>query len=306
MDKLDMTPLADAMRRKGMGHIFDAVAAMTPREREQFKVDSYNRSKGPLCTGWREGDKEHPGDGYDCPKCLNRGNFLRVEDIDGDFRQYAEDCECLQVRANLRRFRASGLGNIIEECTFDKYEASATWQQIIKGAAMEYSQKLDGWFFLGGQPGCGKTHLCTAICREHLLAGRHVRYMLWVDEAQKIKGVANESDEYEALIAPLKSADILYIDDFFKAGFKFDDKTGKKKRVQPTAADIRLAYEILNSRVVGQKPTIISTEYSLEGIIDIDEALGSRINQMCKRGTYNYSIDADRSKNYRLRNATTL
>lgn len=297
-----MSPLVDAMRARGMGHIFDAVAAMTPREREQFKVDSYNRGKGILC----DGDEKHEGDGYDCPKCLNRGNFLRFEEIDGDFRQYIEDCDCLQVRANLRRFRASGLGNIIDKNTFERYGADENWQQVIKGAAMKYSQELDGWFFLGGQPGCGKTHLCTAICRDHMLAGKQVRYMLWVNDAAKIKGVANKIEEYEALIDPLKRADILYIDDFFKVGDKTDERTGKKVKVPPTAADIRLAYEILNSRVVGRKPTIISTEYTLEGILDIDEALGSRINEMCKNGEYNFSIDNDRGKNYRLRNARKL
>ncbi len=65
-----------------------------------------------------------------------------------------------------------------------------------------------------------------------------------------------------------------------------------------TASDITIAYEILNSRVM--RPdllTIISTELSVDEIMDLDSALGSRIYQKSK-GSY---LLMTGDKNWRLR-----
>ena len=43
----------------------------------------------------------------------------------------------------------------------------------------------------GGQPGSGKTHICTAVTGELLRSGLNARYIVRNDEAVKIK--ANES-----------------------------------------------------------------------------------------------------------------
>ena len=67
--------------------------------------------------------------------------------------------------------------------------------------------------------------------------------MLWRDIAVKLKSVVNDFNEYERLISPLKNADVLYIDDFFKTG---KDRVGNTMR--PTEADCNLAFEIINYR----------------------------------------------------------
>jgi hypothetical protein len=68
---------------------------------------------------------------------------------------------------------------------------------------------------------------------------------------------------------------------------------------RPTRADVNLAFEIINARGAANKITIISSECTLTDLIDIDEAVGGRIKQKC--GAHCWSIDPDRSKNYRLR-----
>lgn len=109
--------------------------------------------------------------------------------------------------------RRSGLQHIIQDYTFARFQATEPWQQKLKAAAQAYAQSLEGWFFFGGQSGSGKTHLCTAICRQALHQGKQVRYMLWRDDVSRIKAVANQGEEYNAAIAPYKHAELLYIDE---------------------------------------------------------------------------------------------
>ena len=140
---------------------------------------------------------------------------------------------------------------------------------------------------MGGQVGSGKTHLGTAIlgC---LIKKHSVKYMLWRDETMRIKANVNDDIEYQGFVKPLKTVSVLYIDDFFKTEVK-----------QPSPADVRFAFELLNYRYVNKLRTIISSELLIEDILDIDEAVGSRIYQMSKE---NYiRIGYDKNKNWRLK-----
>ena len=93
---------------------------------------------------------------------------------------------------------------------------------------------------------------------------------------------------------PLKTVAVLYIDDFFKPS---RDESGQKR--PPTAGDINIAFDILNYRYVNNLPTIISTERTIDELLDIDEAIGSRIYQRTKG--YCFSFRENRSRNYRLK-----
>lgn len=199
---------------------------------------------------------------------------------------------------------ASGLKNIIRDYTFDKFQTPEPWQETLKAAAMDYAKNPSGWFALCGQSGCGKTHLCTAICRELLLEGREVVYMLWRDEIGKIKQAARMSEfdgetvELRRILDKYKTAKVLYIDDLFKTG-----KTAENATQRPTAADINYAFEILNYRYNNPELlTILSTELTEDELLDIDEAIGGRIYERAKA----YSIGKDRGKNYRVRNTRRL
>ena len=186
-------------------------------------------------------------------------------------------CQCQKVRQSIRQMRRSGLQHIIQDYTFARFQATEPWQQKLKAAAQAYAQSLEGWFFFGGQSGSGKTHLCTAICRQALHQGRQVRYMLWRDDVSRIKAVANQGEEYNAAIAPYKHAELLYIDDLFKTGRSFDSRSPR-----PTTADVNVAFEILNYRYTAKLPTIVSSECVLDDLIQIDESLAGRIAERAK------------------------
>ena len=260
---------------------------MTPEAWEKFKADDYNKQPGTL------------DDGYDCPVCLNKGDIWRAgQDYRGTWTHFSADCKCMAIRRTIRRMQRSGLKNIIKDYTFDKFLATEPWQQTIKGAAVEYAKHPEGWFFIGGQSGAGKSHLCTAICREFLLGGREVKYMLWRDDVVQLKNAVTDAEQYHSLMEHYKKVDILYIDDLFKTGKAPD---GGKQR--PTAADVNAAFEILNFRYNDPKKlTIISSECTIDDILDIDEAVGGRIFERAKA----FILKPDKRRNYRLRGATEL
>ncbi len=262
---------------------------MTPREYEQMKADGLNATVG----------NRNEEDGYNCDICKNKGYIVRVVDKeDGNFYQVCTPCKCEEVRRSIMRMKRSGLKDVIKDYTFDKFQDEEPWQKTIKTAAMEYAKNPEGWFFIGGQSGSGKTHICTAICREFLLGGKQVIYMLWRDDVVKIKGALTDSEEYAKLINKFKTAEVLYIDDLFKTG-KAADNTVQK----PTGADINVAFEIINYRYCNPSLlTIISSELSEDELLDIDEATGGRIYERAK----SISIAKNRDRNYRIRKVVTI
>lgn len=233
-------------------------------------------------------------DGYNCAACRNKGFVTTAIFSDlGYWTTVTRECKCAPVRKSIRRMERSGLKDSISECRFTNFTVYKPFQSALYNTATLYAEKCEGWLFFGGQSGIGKTHLCTAICREMLLKGRDVLYMRWRDDSVPLKAAVKDEQRYSELISPYKAIEVLYIDDLFKCG---KDKDGSRI---PTAADINIAFEILNYRAANPKLlTIISSELTLDEIISIDEATGSRINAKAKE--YIVNIKRDRDKNYRL------
>ena len=267
-----------------MKQILDAIKERIPdidipegANLQQLLVDSDNKREGDL----------HLSDGYDCSLCKNKG-FITLLGEDG--YPCMRDCKCKRIRSTLRRAKRSGLGDVLKDLTFDKYEATESWQKEIKEKAQQFCKDDEAkWFYIGGQVGCGKSHICTAIASYYIKAGKELRYMLWAEDSKFLKANINEDVYYERM-DEYKNVDVLYIDDFLKV----------KQGENPTSADINIAFEIINHRLLSNdKTTIISSEKQLGEVMDYDEATMSRIFQ--KTGKYKFSIAKDRNKNYRLK-----
>ena len=232
---------------------------------------------------------------YNCPVCQNRGFTAVVYNNNGYDYMLTPECRCMDIRRAIWRMKKSGLYNVIRKYTLDRFQCREPWQQVMLDRAKQYvSGGLHNgrWFFAGGQPGCGKTHLCTAIARDALYH-YPVVYMMWEEASKRLKAVVNEAEEYQRAIAEYKAVEVLYIDDLFKPTL---DDFGKPR--SPTAADIRLAFEIINYRYVNQKVTILSSEWTMEAMADFDEATASRIAERC--GEYQIVVGRDRRKNQRF------
>ena len=220
-------------------------------------------------------------DNVDCPVCHNTGAIVRIE-ADGTLK--AEKCSCMAKRVSIRNLERSGLKDMITRYTFKNYTADTNERRKVLNAAEKFCKDDRGWFFISGKSGSGKTHICTAICSRLMDKGKAVRYMRWRDDSIMLKALTTEGEEYQRIIQPFKSVPVLYIDDFLKGGH--------------TEADIRLAFEILNSRYNDSAlRTVISSELSLFEILGLDEATGGRIYERAK----GFVIESPR-ENWRLKN----
>lgn len=243
---------------------------------EQIKVDSYNKLE------------DAPDKYYNCPKCKNK-EIIAVLDADGKFTTVL--CDCKSIRQSIKRVEKSGLKKQLEDKTINSFTTTEKWQEGVKFKATEYINKHNGsWFYIGGQKGSGKSHICTAIVGEFINQGKNALYMLWRDKVVELKANVNNFEDYDKLMQELKNVDVLYIDDFYKT-----DSENK-----PTQADKNIAFELLNYRYNNPDSiTIISSELQMRDLLSIDEAVGSRIYERSK--DFQINIAPDIQKNYRLR-----
>lgn len=239
---------------------------------EQNKVDTYNQSQG-------EDDKT----GIQCPACNNRGKIASLSE-EGKFM--LRSCKCSGTRLTVSRLQKQGLYEVSKKKTLDNFRAETQTQKALKTLTEKYiAEKEPKWLLLCGQSGAGKTHLCTAaFVRLSFEQGIDGRYLLWNSDGRRIKAAAKEGDE--RLLNDFKKCSLLYIDDLFKC----------KRDSEPSDADVRLAFELLDHRYSHKLRTIISTEMLLEDLAYLDEAICRRVREMC--GTYIGNIGRDPRKCY--------
>lgn len=236
-------------------------------------------------------------DGYNCPKCKNKGEFYIVRntkdlrDKDGNRYPFSYPqttvipCECMQKRMSYQRNRFSGLP---EGYNFEGFKTNTDWQRRIYNTAQKYLESKayrDGaWFYIGGAVGSGKTHITTALAKE-LIYEKNVLYFNWTRDGGELKRYAMDGDNanYTNRLYRCTAIDVLFIDDFLRGR-------------QATDADYRLAYEILNERYLQKKATLFTSELMVSEITD--EAISSRIFERAK--SYICSVARDDKRNMRL------
>lgn len=245
---------------------------MTAEEYAKYQTDLYNNSEGNLKF-------------VDCQICKNKGY---IQHIDENLQTYLTECKCMVKRNSIARLRNSGLGNTIERCTFDSYTVQNQWQKKVKDTSLEYISDTSGkWFYIGGQSGCGKTHICTAISVALINQGRTLKYEIWRNLFHQLQSLQFDNEKYSDKLKELKDVDILYIDDFMKSIDKSKINT-----------ELNFAFEVINLRYITDKPTIISSEFDINQINSLDNAIAGRIVE--KAGRFTISISGG-EKNFRLK-----
>lgn len=240
------------------------------RAMAQLKVDTYNQSQG-----------EDDGTGIQCGVCNNRGDLAFLND--SEFFA-VRPCKCAGTRLTVQRLQRQGLFEIAKEKTLPGFRTDTDTRKALKSIVKKFlADKEPRWMILCGQSGAGKTHLCTAaFVRLSFDMGLDGRYLLWNSDGRRMKAAAKDGDEQ--LLNDFKRCNLLYIDDLFKC----------KRDSEPSDADVRLAFEILDYRYNHKLMTIISTEMLLEDIRYLDEAIYRRIYEMC--GPYIGNIGRDPDK----------
>ena len=262
------------MRIQQIHNSRQALEALSFEERRAYLADlrrkrvaDYNATAAP-CT-----------DDYDCPLCLNRTWFMTDDEA-------LRPCSCQAIRRSLASLRDLGLLGAAKRLTFDRFRTDAPWQKTLLERAQSFAvRETPGWLFIGGQSGCGKTHLCVAAAVTLLYQGHPLRYMRWMNDSVRLKALAMEP-ERDRIMRAFIDAPVLYIDDLFKSA--------------PTAADLHIAFELLDARYCDEhKRTIISSERTLSDLLAIDEALAGRILERCG-DDYLLNIPRDASRNMRV------
>ena len=227
---------------------------------------------------------------YNCEKCKDT-TYILYRDTSG--HEYARDCECRErvISQNLMRF-----SGISEEDTQKGFKGFETFNEPLlenaKKTCISYFQKFKDMekkrinsVMLCGKSGRGKTTLGLAIANNLLTAGVGVRYMPYRDVVTSLKQqLGSDKHLYNDHMYKLQNARVLFIDDLLK---------GKVNE-----SDINIMYELINHRYLQRKPMIISTEKTIEELLEFDEAIASRLIEMSK--CYIVTFD-DSIPNYRLR-----
>lgn len=231
--------------------------------------------------------KVEPTEGIDCPICLNKGYIRKKRDENGENtidNSYLVECSCKKKRKAILNAKNSGLGELLEHRVANYKPYNKTTLEMRNLAIKYIKEKSSDWFVLLGQSGTGKTMICSAICNELLNQGKEVIYQSWNTFVSEYKHELRNS-KGNKMIEKLQTCEILYIDDFFKGSqTEFDVKN--------------IAYDIINYRYNNNLTTIISSEYMLDELIEIDSAISGRIKQRAKE----YLLEIrGKENNYRMR-----
>lgn len=230
---------------------------------------------------WRNDSIGHENeiDGLDCPLCKNKGRIFKME---GEY-VVADECGCMKKRRTIRNAHRSGLNELLK-FTVKSFEVKHEWQKVIRDKAVEYvKSNSNSWFVMLGQPGSGKTHLCSAIAKTFLDKEKEVKYIIWPIYIRELRNKMYGQNDINAILKE-KQIEVLYIDDFLKGA---DSENA-----------IELAFDLLNYRYNNNLTTIISSELLMDELNKKDAAIAGRIYQRAKE--YLFQINKCDKNNYRL------
>ena len=205
---------------------------------------------------------------YRCDKCRDM-TFIIDDGV-------AIPCECRALREAEEILKRSGISSEFRNKTFDNFNYLNDVQvmeayKVARGYVRDFESieksRSNSIMFMG-QVGCGKTHLSLAIANCLMDRGVGVLYMGYRDSVVRIKQNIMDQAYYHREMNRYKNCRVLLVDDLFKGNI--------------TGSDVNVMFEIVNPRYLNGLPVIVSCEKGVEGILDIDEGVGSRLVEMCK------------------------
>ncbi len=207
---------------------------------------------------------------YKCKECRD------TEWIIGEGNT-ARPCKCREINQYQRLLDNSNLSDDFKKKSFENYNTAGKPKVLTtaKNIAVEYVNSFEGFLktrhnsiaFLG-QVGCGKTHLSIAISNALIQSGHGVLYMQYRETIMQLKQNVMDEEYYQSEINKFKRASVLLIDDLYKG--------------KVLESDYNIMFEIINYRYLKNLPIIVSSEFLSDNLLNRDEAIGSRIIEMCK------------------------
>ena len=140
-------------------------------------------------------------------------------------------------------------------------ERQAASIQMAYNQAHHHAENLNGWLFLQGGPGCGKTHLAAAAANYAVGIGVPTLFLTVPDLLDTLRGAFDSQDTtFERRFDEVRNAQLLVLDDF---GTQNASGWAREK-----------LFQVMNYRYINKLPTIITSNLMLS---EIDERIRSRL-----------------------------
>lgn len=214
---------------------------------------------------------------YKCSKCRDTGYIDNIR------------CDCFKKRLINKYYDMSNISKIIAEENFDNFninlysddyfENGKSSKQNMKEIVIDVISRLENIndqpvnMLFTGSSGLGKTYMCSCIAKSIMDKGMSVIYMSAYNLFDSMIKQRFHSDKYnDESYLLLKECDLLVIDDLGTEGVNSNTMTE--------------LFNIINTRYLDKKSTVISTNLSINEISSIySERIMSRIlgNYKCYR-----------------------
>ena len=244
-----------------------------------------------------------------CTKC----HTLRVtKDIIPVFNAHMPTpCECMKEETRKQEERleymrkmdavdkirsASLLGDRYKDTTFDKTELvggdfDKAFQRCRKYCDIHEEALANGYgIYLYGTSGTGKTHLTACICNELIRKCQQCLFTNFFEISKLIRSTFHKNTEAETIIKRISSVDFLFIDDL---GTEMLKRNGEDNWLQEQV------FDIINKRYNERKPTIFSSNYSLNELIEQRGMMPKTVDRIMEMSTAIIKIDG---ASYRAKN----
>ncbi|MCL1843347.1 MAG: ATP-binding protein [Defluviitaleaceae bacterium] len=199
---------------------------------------------------------------HDCKTCADTG-FITHEP-----GSPAITCACLKQRLIEEHYSISNLRRVLNDENFDTFDIRLFSTKMIESeglsprANMETNYRIATSFVQNfndefqnllfyGEPGLGKTFICHCIAKDLLDAGRTVLYLTAPRLCKVIENYRfnrNSLSEPDEMLEAVDEVELLVLDDL-----------GAEISTVVTSAAL---FDIINQRLLTQKPTVISTNLS--------------------------------------------
>lgn len=202
------------------------------------------------------------------------------------------ECDCVKEEKLKNQWKTAGINLENRYQTFKNFRVWNDASRMAKDVAIAYFNDFDkvrserhNSILLCGQVGSGKTHLAIALAMNFINRKVRVVYMPYRDVVTSLKQCILDDEVYKRSLSKFQTCEVLLIDDLYK---------GKISK-----SDVNIMFEIVNYRYLNHLPIIVSSEFNIEMILSFDEAIGSRIYEMCKG--YIVEVPKDKENNFRLK-----
>lgn len=201
--------------------------------------------------------------------------------------EVAIPCECLAKKQSLEKLEKCRLSEAFKQKTFTYYECEKKYQVKARHQALKFcndSKDNNSSLIICGRPGLGKTHLGIAAMLNSINQNVSCCYVEYNAMMMNLKQCVTDEENFIREMDKYLNSRVLFIDYFLKG------------KIKP--ADLNYIYRIINSRYLKGMPLIISTEKTVDEMINWDEAVRNRLVEMAKDKIITFN---ERSNNYRLK-----